>query len=175
LQQQTQAVTDIEGKQRIEAIKQQYEAELSPRVQAFYALEDLLNDVVIREKGALEGNETYEQQQQALIDEFKGHAVTDYKQWLKRNRWSDEEVIQVLRLLLRRVLLADWLAGQQKPGRLNRLLFSWAGQKDAVEQWLRKVRKEANAKVIYMQHQSNPDFRAKWLADLVQKGPQQYA
>lgn len=76
--QQAQILTDTDGKQRIEAIRQQWEAELDSQYRAFYALEDLLADALIREKGPLEGNDTYEQQQQMLLDDFKRIATFDY-------------------------------------------------------------------------------------------------
>ncbi len=173
LQQQWQYETDAQAKQALERHIQQLSVEIDQHHLSLFALDDIIDDVLIRRKIREEKQQRVplddmdvDGQLPSFITEFKQFVAADYDALLKNNRLTEEEVERVLRLYLRRKLFAQHFRNQQKlvPPKLP---FGGWQKPMQLDEWLKRQRRDAE--VTYTKYNSNAEQRNAWLSDLLQQ------
>lgn len=173
LQQQWQNETDADAKQALERLMQQFSAEIDQNHLPLLALDDIIDDVLIRRRITEEKKQgiplddlDVEGQLPHSVAAFKKYEVADYEALLKNNRLTEDEVERVLRLYLRRELFAEHFHNQQKLKRSQFVLPGWQKPMQ-LDEWLKRQRRGAD--VTYTKYNSNFEQRNAWLSGLLQQ------
>ncbi len=171
LQQQAPSPVEDEAMQELDLRIAHLKMEIDPQQLAHFALEDLIEDVLIRErideekqKGASLDDFDVNSQFLAFFDAFEKQAVADYDTFLTSNRLDEDDVQKILLLLLRRELFPVHFQNQQmlvRPRWFGRKPMQW-------DEWLEE--QKMKAPVTYMQYSTDPHRRGLWLYELLQPG-----
>ena len=174
LQKQAPSPVEDEAMQELDLRIAHLKMEIDPQQLAHFALEDLIEDVLIRErideekqKGASLDDFDVNSQFLAFLAAFEKHAVVDYDAFLTSNRLAEDDVQKILLLLRRRELFPAHFQNQQKLVRPK--LFGFGSkQPRRWDEWLEEQKREAP--VIYTQYSTDPRRRGLWLYGLLQPG-----
>jgi len=170
LQQQAKGSAENEADQEVDLQIAYLKSEVDPQQLPYFALENLINDKLIRVKIAEENQQGVSMDDfnvegwfSSVFEEFRKYAVSNYDEFLKSNKLTDDDVEQILLLLLRRELFVTHYQNQQKPARFKSLFKQ---KPMLLDDWLERQKKEPA--VIYTQYSSERHQRGLWLYGLLQ-------